>query len=78
MHALFGVSNVDGCGTSGFDRFPVGYDHKYLAVAGIVGGWQVLEVAIKRTNDLSIYCYINGDTITYSDTDTNSFFVLDW
>ena len=49
MHALF---DVDGCRTSGFDRFPVGYDHKYLAVAGVVGGWQVLEVAIKRNNDL--------------------------
>ena len=52
MHALFGVSNVDGCRTSGFDRFPVGYDHKYLAVAGVVDEWQVLEVAIKRNNDL--------------------------
>ena len=73
MHALFGVSNVDGCRTSGFDRFPVGYDHKCLAV---VGGWQVLEVAIERNNDLEsqfIVISINGDTI-YSHTDTNSFF----
>ena len=63
MHALFGVSNVDGCRTSGFDRFPVGYDHKCLAV---VGGWQVLEVAIERNNDLESQCIvilINGDTI---------------
>ena len=45
MHALFGV---DGCRTSGFDRFPVGYDHKYLAVAGVVGEWQVLEVRLKE------------------------------